>query len=787
MIKYYLKIAIANLKQSRVYSVISILSLTVGMTASILLLIYVSDEISYDRYHEKADNIYRLCQEDISYQGPQTGKFLADRVPAIERFTRIFPRDNMIVAFGEKRFIENKIAFVDQDLFNIFSFPFVKGNAQTALEDPGTIVISEKMAQKYFGKENPIGKTLRIENELDYNITGVFENMRGNSHFTYDFLLTLSDAEEVYGKSLMNNPGFQNFLVYFLMQDGFSKPELDLMITDLLKVFRNPNDPKAPIVEYNLQSLKDIHLFSSHIKNDIEPQNSINYILIFSAIGLLVLLIACFNYLNLLTANAATRGTEIGIRKTFGAVRSQMAKQFLTESILVLVISTALALTFIGSVLPIFNSITGKELSFLSIINWKNISGILGMMGAVIILAGWYPAFILSSGKITNVLKASKSKSSSGIEFKKILIGIQFTIVIALIASSLVMLRQINFLQKTDLGFEKEAVLISELNFGNQEKYNKLKQNLLSQSIVSSVSAASRVPSGSLSNYGAIRPEGQTDPITIPYVHVQFDYFRALGIKANRGRLFSGDIGTDERESIILNEAAVKSLNIKGDPIGQSLKCNWPPSERKIVGVIGDVHFESMYEIIKPAVFVLYFDECSQLIVKTVSRNSANTINTITKTCQEIYPDEIIEFQFLDSKMQQLYQKDLKAFQLLGFFATISILLACIGLLGMTSFVLVRRTKEIGIRKVNGAGILEIMRLLNQAFVKWLMISFVIATPIAYYGMKKWLENFAYKTSLSWESFALAGIISMVIVLLTVSWLTYRAASRNPIKSLRYE
>ncbi|MFA5418518.1 MAG: FtsX-like permease family protein, partial [Bacteroidales bacterium] len=477
----------------------------------------------------------------------------------------------------------------------------------------------------------------------------------------------------------------------------------------------------------------------------------------------------------------------IGIRKTFGASRSQLAMQFISESLVVLFTSLCLSLILVRLSLPLFNELSGKALSFSILTNMNMLLGILGMMGVIGILAGWYPAFILSSLSPNKVMKSSKGGNHSQFQLRKILIGAQFTIVIILIACTTMMFRQIHFLQQTDLGFDKEAVLTTVFDFGDEAKYNTLKQALLSHPDVSSVSVASRIPSGSLNNEGGVLPEGQTDGIVIPFVHVNFDYFKTLGIKAKQGRLFSDQYQADATESIILNQAAVKFLGIQGDPIGQTIKCTWPKSTRNIVGIIDDIHFESLYNKIKPAVFLINYPDVYHMIVKLESSDLISSQKTVTEVCQSIYPDEVIEFSFLDSILEQRYQKDYKTFQLMGFFAALAIILACMGLLGMASFMMTSRTKEIGIRKVNGAKVGEIIRMLNSDFVKWIAIAFVIGTPIAFYTMQKWLENFAYKTALSWWIFALAGFITIVIVLLTVSWQTYSAARKNPVKSLRYE
>ncbi len=785
MFKNYIKIAIANLLKSRVYSLVSISSLSVGIAVCILLLIYVVDELSYDRYHEKADNIYRVCQPEHPYQAPGTAKYLAENLPEIQSYSRILPRDNILVTIDEKLFKEDLVAWVDAELFTIFSFEFVNGSADRSLQQPGTAILTEKTARKYFGDENAIGKIFSVSNEYDYTVVGVIKDIPQNSHFTFDLFLTLADGDKMFGDDWEESWGWFNFLAYFEMSDQFSKPDVDAKITALMGEIYE--DPGAPLVQFSLQNLKDIHLHSSHFLGDIQPQNSITYVLIFSAIGLLILLIACFNYINLLTANATTRGTEMGIRKAFGASRLQLALQYISESMVVFFISFCLSLILVNLGLPMFNELSGKELSFSFLTNWNILISIVGMMLILGVLAGWYPAFVLSSYNPTRVMKSSTSGLGSGFQVRKILIGVQFTIVIALIACSAVMLKQISYIQQKDLGFEKEAILTSIFDFGDEARYNTLKNTLLNESSVSGVSVASRIPSGSLSNVGTVLPDGQTEPVQIAYVHVTFDYFRTLGIKPVQGRLFDEQLQTDATESIILNQAAVSFLNLTGNPIGQSIKCNWPPSTRRVVGVIDDINFEMLYSKVKPVVYVIDYSQVYHIMVKVKPSDLVSSRETVTQVTQSIYPDEVIEFTFLDQILEQRYQKDSKTFQLMGVFSALAVILASMGLLGIATFMMARRTKEIGIRKVNGATVTEIMTLLNISFIKWMSIAFLIATPISFYVMNRWLGNFAYQTALSWWVFALAGLISLIIVLFTVSGLTYRAARRNPIEALRYE
>ncbi len=634
MIRNYFKIAIANLTKNKIYSFISISSLTIGLAVCILLLLYVSHELSFDRYHKKADNIYRLCQEEHPYQAPGAARLLADNLPEIKNYARILPRDNILVQFEDNRFKEDYVAWADAALFDIFSFKFIQGSPENSLQQPGTAVINEKTARKYFGDEDPIGKILKVGNEYDYTISGVIEDIPQNSHFTFDIFMTLEDGDKMFGSDWMNNWGWLNFLVYFEMQNEFSKPEVEAKICNLMPV--NPYDPEAPLQKFTLQNLKDIHLYSSHFLNDIQPQNSITYILIFSAIGLLILLIACFNYINLLTANATTRGIEIGVRKAYGASRNQLVMQYVSESFLVLIISLCLALVIIRIALPIFNELSGKNLSFSIMANMNIILGLLGMIVIVGLLAAWYPALVLSSYSPVDALKSSKNNASAKFQFRKILVGVQFTIVIILIACATIMFRQINFIQHKDLGFNKEAVITSIFDYGDEAKYNTLRQALLGQSYVSSVSVASRIPSGSLNNESFVLPEGQTERIQIPYVHVNFDYFKTLGIKATQGRLFSDQLQTDATESVILNGEAVKRLGIEGNPIGQSIKCYWPKSTRHIIGVIDDVYFESLYNKIKPAIFLIDYTQAYHLIVKVKPSDVIGSMKSITEICQEL-------------------------------------------------------------------------------------------------------------------------------------------------------
>ena len=787
MFKNCFKIAFRNLVKNKSYAFISIFGLAIGMAVCILLILYVQHELSYDRFHINADTLYRLCNPEHPYHSPQTAKILADNLPEIKGYARILKQGDQIVQHKEKRFKEKELIWSDVGLFKMFSFKFIHGNPETALQDPFTIVISEKIAYKYFGNENPMGKVFTLNNEHNYTITGVMEDMPQNSHFRYEIIATLADAKNVFGAYWMNNWGWQNFLVYFLMQDNFSIGELETKCSQLIAEHRNI-EQNGPQPEYSIQPLKDIHLYSSHFKYDIQPQNSITYVRIFSAIGILILLIACFNYINLLTANANTRVNEIGIKKAVGATRNQLAMQFIGESFAVLFIALFLSFIFVKTCLPIINALSGKILSFTALIQMETILGILGIILVTGILAGCYPAFFLSAFRPVQALKTSTASGSSKFQFRRLLVGAQFTIVIILICSAILMFRQINYLQQKELGFNKEYILISEVkDFEDVDRYNTLKQALLQQSVVISVSSASRVPSDDLNNWGGLLPEGQTEWITIPFVHIHHDYFETLGIEASQGRLFSNELETDVNHAIILNEAAVKKLGVHENPVGQMVQCSWPESNRRIVGIIKDFHFESLYEQIRPAAFLIYHNMCRNLMVKVKPSNAKSTINTIKEICNNFYPDLIFEFHFIDERLERIYQADTKTFQLMGYFTALAIIIACMGLFGLASFMMKRRTKEIGVRKVLGASITHILIVLTKDFTKWILIANIIAFPIAWYAMNKWLQNFAYRIDLTIWPFLMAGLSALIIALLTVSWQAVKAARTNPLDSLRYE
>jgi len=787
MFKNYLRTALRNIKRQPGFSFINISGFAIGLACVIMILLWVQNEWSYDRFHAHSDNIYRLCNPEHPYHAPQAAGILKENIPEIKDFARIRPGSECIVEYKEKKFIEKNIAHADAAFLKIFSFKFKLGDPESTLKEPFSLVISDKIAHKYFGNKDPLGKQLTINNSGHYTVTGVMEDMPQNSHFRFDAIATLSNADEVFGKDWMNNWGWENFLIYFEMQENFFPGEVAEKCNQLILEHR-PSEAGDPPPDYSLQNLKDIHLFSSRFENDIQPQNSITYVLIFSAIGLLILLIACFNYVNLLTASAASRAKEIGIRKVVGAERSNLVFQFIGESYVILSAALVISLVLVKVMLPIFNSLSNKSLELSALFRMSTLLPILGIMIITAILSGSYPAFILSGIQPRKAMTASGHIRNSGFNARKICVGIQFTIVIILFCSGFLMFRQIHFLQRKEMGFDKNYTLVSEVNsFESEENYSSLKQEMLKESVVKSVTAASRVPSDPLNNWGGILVEGQSQKITLPFVHVHHDYFETLGITASQGRLFSKDIETDLQDAVILNTSAVKALGIQDDPIGQTVEITWPSSNRKVIGVIDDFHFESLYETMKPTVFVPDFRWCRKLLVNLYPSNVQHTMDRLYGVCSRLYEDQIFEFHFLDEKLDSLYRSDRNTFRLLGYFTGLAVLIACMGLFGMATLMMRSRTKEIGIRKVLGAHITGIIILFSKDFSRWILLANLIAWPIAYYAMYRWLQNFAYRIDITIWPFLLAGLVSLVIALLTVSWQAVKVATTNPAESLRYE
>jgi len=787
MFKFYLKTAVRNLYKFKTISSINIIGLSVGIAVCILLILYVQDELSFDRYHQYSDRIFRILENDQPYISPQISEMVNANFPEIESSARILVRDQCMIQYEEKQFIERQFSYADPNLFSIFSFELSKGNPETVLKRPFSIVISEAIAHKYFGNEDPIGKVLRLENKYDYTITGVMEEIPHNSHFRYDILATLAGSRQVFGSDWMSNWGWRNFITYLLAKEGFSQASFGNKVSALVTENRDFNEDESPST-YTTQALKDIHLYSGHIENDIQVQGNISYVLIFSGIGILILLIACFNYIALLTANATTRAKEVGIKKVVGSSQNQLIRQFIGESLVILIIALCFAITLSYLCLPIFNTLTGKSLPLNILFNSRMVLSISGILVFTGLLSAFYPAFVLSSFQPVKTLKGIKSSSYTKLSLGRMIVGGQFAISIILIICALFMAKQLRFLQNEKLGYNQEHIIVTEFHDTEESpKYETLKNELLRSINVTSVTAASRIPSDDLNNWGSLQLPGQSEWINMPFVHVNSDYFRTFGISLIRGRLFSNQMETDGAQALILNEMALKKLGLTQDEIGKPIQITWPNSNRNIIGIVKDFHFESLYNPILPVAFVISPRQCWKMAIKVRATHLNETLAQIEKTWKAFYPEWVFEYQFVDERVRQYYESEERTFQLMGYFTFLAIFVACLGLLGLVSFIIKRRLKEISIRKVLGAPTAGIFALLAGELLWGILLANLVAWPIAWYALNQWLRNFAYHTSLSWWIFVLSSASIMAVALLTMSWQTIRAAMINPIDTLKYE
>ena len=776
-----------NLLKFKSISSINIIGLSVGMAVCVLLLLYVQDELSFDRYHQNADRIFRILEDDSPFTSPQVSEMANANFPEIEKSARVLIRNQVMVQYKEKQFIEKQYTYADPDLFSIFSFKLKKGDTATVLKRPFSIVISETIAKKYFGEEDPMGKVLRLANEYDHTITGVMEEMPHNSHFRYNILASLAGSDQIFGKAWMSNWGWRNFITYFLVQDNFSKSSFEEKLSPFFAENRDFDEGETPPT-FTLQALKDIHLYSGFIDNDIQVQGNISYVLIFSGIGVLILLIACFNYVNLLTANATTRAKEVGIKKVVGSTRNQLVRQFFGESIVILMIALCFAIALSYLCMPIFNTLTGKSLSLAALFSSRMVLSILGILGFTGLLSGFYPAFVLSSFQPIKTLKGIKSSGQTKMGLGRMIVSGQFIITIILIICALLMARQLRFLQNEKLGYDKEHIIVTEFHdTRNSQNYEILKSELLQNSNITSITAASRIPSDDLNNWGGIQLPGQSESINMPFAHINFDYFKTFGISALQGRLFSSQMETDKDQALILNETALKRLGLDQDAIGKSVHISWPASDRKVIGVVEDFHFESLYKPILPVAFVISPQQCWKMAIKVQAAHLKETLGFIEKTWKIFYPEWIFEHQFVDERVRQYYESEKRTFQLMSYFTFLAIFVACLGLFGLVSFLIKRRFKEIAIRKVLGAPVSSIFALLSKELLWGVLLANLAAWPIAWYALNQWLQNFAYRTSLSWWIFFVSGMSVMAIALITMSWQTLRAARTNPVDSLKYE
>jgi putative ABC transport system permease protein len=808
MIKNYFKIAWRNLLRYKGFSFINILGLAIGLACCILVTLFIKDEVSYDRYNKNSDRIYRVVKDFVNDDGsklpdattpPAIGAAIQKDIPEIEHVVRFMPGwgGKFYVRNGERGFIEENLYRADSSIFDVFTFQFLQGDPNTALKAPDAIVLTESMVKKYFGNENPINKVLEVDQWGPRMVTAVIKDMPENSHFNFDMLMPLrfrnDDGSLV---DINSNWGWYNYYTYMKLKPGVRIADVDNKIRDIFK----KNQPENENYFYS-QALTDIHL-TSNLKWELRANSDKSYIYIFGTVALFILIIACINYVNLTTARSSLRAREIGIRKVSGAVRGALIRQFLTESVLVSLLAAIVSLAMAQLVLPGINTITGKDLSLFPHGNYFILLLVVGFAVLLGVIAGFYPAIFLSSFEPIKVLKGERLSGFRRFSLRKVLVVTQFTISIALIIGSIIVIQQIDFVQNAKLGINKDHVMmLNDVGYLNRADRQKLKNDLLQLPGVKTVAASDGVVGGQ--NWTTtLRPKGMQNGQLVNFLAVDDNYKDVLNIEMTEGRFFSqtflsdttnnGIPGTTERDAggVVLNETAVNDLQIPSPVLGRQLVWGTDNDTTwyvKVIGVAKNFHFTSMKNEIKPFAFFWRPNRVANFTIKLDGADMQSKIARIKTVWDKNVTSRPFQYSFLDETYARQYKSEMN-FKTIFFYITfIAIFIACLGLFGLSSFIMEQKTKEIGIRKVLGASISGIVGMLSKDFVTLVIIAALIAFPVAGWAMNKWLQDFVYRISISWWVFAVAAAAALLIALVTMSFQSIKAAIANPVKSLRTE
>jgi putative ABC transport system permease protein len=787
MFKNYLLITLRNLKKNSTFSFLNILGLSVGMTAFILIILYVQFELSFDRHHDNADRIYRVIREGRAFTPPPLGPELEEKIPEIESVTRILRSSHTLVSHEQNHYLENEFYWVDPKMLEIFSIPFTKGNPETALNNPDAIVLSQNTARKYFGETDPMGKTLTVSERYVFEVMGIFCDMPPNSHF----VMELAVPYETYFRVTNNDitSWRSNFsYTYVLLHEGSDPKEMENKIAPLIEapLFKAAG-VKEPYPKYFFtQPLTEIHLHS-HLEQEIGVNNDMKYIILFSSIAFLILFIACVNYMNLATARSLRRGREVGMRKVVGAQRGQLIAQFLGESVTMAILAMMFSVLMVFAVLPSFNSLVQRQLGLNPLHNPQLFLG-LGLTTLFVgLFAGSYPAIRMSGFRPISVLSGAFTRSPKGASLRNVLVLVQFVITICLIVCTIAVREQMKFIKTVDVGFTKEQIITLPVRVGSvRQNIQSIKAALLQSSDIISASTTGRLPNN-IDTFTSRDWTGRNPEVPIPiyYNTADYDYCDLFGMQIVQGRNFSREFPSDETGAFLVNETAVKVAEWK-NPIGRKLT-HWNGQTGEIVGVIKDFHLHSLHRPIEPLYVFLSPRNFSHIAIKIRTANIPATIDHVAAVMKKFSPSYPFSYSFFDEVFERAYFSEQRMGTIFKAFAILGIFIACLGLFGLTTFTAEQRIKEIGIRKVLGASDSKIFLLLSKEFMRWVLLANLIAWPIAYFAMNQWLKNFAYRAQIGIVAFLISGGTALLIAYLTVSYQSIKSARANPVVSLRYE
>ncbi|HEX5168660.1 MAG TPA: ABC transporter permease [Cyclobacteriaceae bacterium] len=787
MIRNYFLVALRNLVRNKSASFIKIISLSVGMICFTIISLFVYHELSYDKFHKNPERVFRIVKDFVNEDGtrlpdattpPALAVFLQKDIPEVEHVTRVFPGwgRKYLFQYADKRFFEERVYRVDSSFFDVFTFPFVKGDAKVSFKELNSVLLTETSARKYFGNDDPMGKIMSTD-VGDLMVTGILKDLPQNSHFHFDFLISIRKI----GGNIDADWGFYNFYTYVRLKPQASPLAFQSKLQPLFKKYQPDNDN-----QYYAQALTDIHL-KSKLKWELGTNGDYSYVRILSTIALFTILLAAINYVNLVTAQSARRAKEIGVRKVSGAVKSVLVKQFLIESLIMATVATVISVAVVESILPLFADLFNSTLSFFDPQNINVLLMVLGVGLATGILAGLYPAFYLSSFQPVKVLKGSLTGFGGDSFLRKGLVTFQFVISTVLIIGTVVISGQVSFIRNKKLGFSKDNILLIH-NARGLSNRNALLMEIKKSSGVINAGAADGVLGGQ--NWtSSVRAKDHDNSLLLNFLSIDYDFLEVMGVNFLQGRNFSRNTQADSAATI-LNMTAVKDLGINEDEvIGSQINegSDENPEYYTVIGVIDDFHFTSFHDPIKPFGFFLIEPRVNTLFVKINTENLTGSIAEIQNVWTKLVPDRPFEFTFQDEQVAKLYASEVKFQTLFTNFTYVAIIIACLGLFGLSAYTAQQRTKEIGIRKVLGASVFGITQLLSKEFLKLVLLGVAISIPIAWYAMHEWLQNFTYHVELSAWMFIGSSVAAIFIALLTVSFQSIKAAVADPVDSLRNE
>ena len=818
MFRNYIKIAWRNIKRHKGYSFINIAGLAIGMAVCILILMFVRDELSYDSYHEHKDRIYRIERQWFASDGsvrsalcsvaPSFIPYLENDFPEMEHIVRMLGTGEILINVGDTYFLEERFYFTEHDIFEVFTIPLIKGDPQTALENPNSLVLSESMTLKYFRDEDPMGKLMKVGSDREaYQVTGIMEDVPKNSHLHYDFLASFITLKGRFPYSRDGSDyffGTTNFsdnvtYTYMRLAENANPEDIAARIPGFLDShLPEYEDDSGDIIQPHqwntllLRNVADIHLHS-HTNNELEPNSDIKYVVLFTLIAAFILIIACINFMNLSTARAAKRAKEVGLRKVVGANRRLLSTQFIGESLLTSLLAMLLALVIVNVLLPFFSAFSGHDLGLHSLFNPVGLLILLSVFLITGLAAGLYPAFYLSAYKPATILRGELSRGVRGAIIRKALVVFQFAISTALIICVAVVFKQMRFLQNADLGYQRENILMLPADDVVEANWWEIKQELLRNPNILAATTSKRAPTGRLLDapgFGVeIDGEVLRNPFSMPHNRAEHDFFKTYKIKIVAGRDFSREYPTDDLEAFILNETAIRRLGFENpeEAIGLPIYTRAPDRSGRIIGVAADFNYESMHNEIIPIITYIRLESMNTVSLRITGSNVQETIAYVQSVWSRFNPGYPISYTFLDERIIALYRNEARMMEMFGYFSLLAIFIACLGLFGLASFTTEERTKEIGVRKVLGASISNITILLSKEYSKWVLVANIIAWPVAYFAMRKWLSNFAYHASIGLTIFVLTAVLTFLIALLTVSYQSVKAALGDPAHALRYE